>query len=61
MPARSSPALAWTALRKHRVATASLVVFVVVTVACLAAPLLAPYPIDAVDLSSLRHPPSRAH
>ncbi|MEO8452392.1 MAG: ABC transporter permease [Gemmatimonadota bacterium] len=56
-------ASSWAASTRPRnpVAAASLAVFVVIAVACLAAPLLAPYPIDAVDLSSLRHPPSRAH
>jgi len=32
-----------------------------VTVLCMAAPLLAPYPFDAIDLGSIRQPPSWQH
>ena len=52
---------AWVELRKHKAAMVSLAIFVLLAAVCLAAPLLAPYPMDAVDLTSLRHPPSGAH
>jgi peptide/nickel transport system permease protein len=51
----------WRRFRRNPVAVASLVVFVVVTVACLLAPALAPYPFDRIDLDSLRQPPSVRH
>lgn len=51
----------WRRLRQHRVAAISLVVVVAVAAICLAAPLLAPYRPDAIDLANLRHPPSPAH
>lgn len=39
----------------------SLAVFATLTILCLAAPLLAPYQLDAIDLANLRRPPSRGH
>jgi peptide/nickel transport system permease protein len=59
--ARSPAAHVWRQLRRHRPAMASLVVFVVIAVACLAAPLIAPYRFDAIDLSGLRQAPSLHH
>ena len=51
----------WPRLRQHRLAVASVVVLLLVAGACLAAPLLAPYPFDAIDLGSIRQPPSAQH
>ena len=59
--ALSPRALMWLQLKKHRVAMASLIVFVVMVVACMAAPLVAPYDVDAIDLGSLRQAPSPEH
>jgi peptide/nickel transport system permease protein len=39
----------------------SLVVFVVIAAACLAAPLIAPYRFDAIDLTGMRQAPSLHH
>lgn len=53
--------LIWPRLKRHRLAVASMGVIVVVTLACTAAPLLAPYEFDAIDLASIQEPPSFAH
>jgi len=51
----------WTRLRRHRLAVASLALFSVIAVACLVAPVIAPYEFDSIDLESVRQPPSTAH
>jgi len=51
----------WTRMRRHRLAVASLAIFTVIAVACLAAPIIAPYDFDAIDLESVRQPPSAMH
>jgi peptide/nickel transport system permease protein len=57
-----SPAeLSWRQFRKHRVAMASVAVFVAIALACLAAPVLAPYGPDAIDMANLRQAPSVSH
>ncbi len=57
----SPRALVWRQLRRHRVAMASAAAFLIVTALCMAAPLIAPHEFDAIDLGSIRQPPSRAH
>lgn len=52
---------AWSRLGRHRLAVASIAVFSVVALACLAAPLIAPYEFDAIDLDSVREAPSLEH
>lgn len=51
----------WRQLRRHKPAMVSLVVFVVIAVACLAAPVIAPYRFDAIDLGGMRQAPSLHH
>jgi peptide/nickel transport system permease protein len=51
----------WRQLRKHKLAMASSVVVLGMTVVCMAAPLLAPYAFDAIDLGSIRQAPSWEH
>lgn len=51
----------WLQMRRHRLAQASLVVLGLVAVACMAAPVLAPYGFDAIDLGSIREAPSLEH
>lgn len=53
--------LVWRRLERHRLALASVGVMVVVSLLCLAAPLIAPYDFDAIDLGSIRQPPSLDH
>lgn len=54
-------ALVWAGLRRHRMAMASLAVVAVLAAACAAAPLLAGYAFDAIDLASIRQAPSWEH
>ncbi|MDX1403388.1 MAG: ABC transporter permease [Woeseiaceae bacterium] len=51
----------WPQLRRHRLAVASIVVVSILSLACFAAPLIAPYEFDAIDLGSIRQPPSFEH
>lgn len=53
--------LVWAQLRKHRLALPSLSIFIIVTAACMAAPLIAGYEFDAIDLASIREAPSLEH
>jgi peptide/nickel transport system permease protein len=58
---RSPGSLVWRRLRKHKPAVASLAVVGALTAACMAAPLIAPYPFDAIDLGAIRQVPSLTH
>ncbi|MEZ4415509.1 MAG: ABC transporter permease [Gemmatimonadota bacterium] len=51
----------WRRLSRHTPAWLSFGVFVVVAAACVAAPWIAPYEFDAIDLGSIREAPSWAH
>jgi peptide/nickel transport system permease protein len=51
----------WRQLRKHKLAVVSVVVFSLMTAACLSAPLIAPFEFDAIELGSIRQPPSLTH
>lgn len=51
----------WQRLRRHRFAMVSLVVVGLTAVACAAAPLLAGFEFDAIDLGSIRQAPSLDH
>jgi len=59
--AASPRARSWREFRRHAPAVVSLAVFVTLAAACAAAPWLAPYPFDAIDLDSVRQPPSVHH
>lgn len=59
---RGAPAaLVWLGLRRHRLAMASLGVVGVMAAACAAAPVLAAYEFDAIDLAAIRQAPSLEH
>ena len=51
----------WPKLRQHRLAMASLVIVLIMTIACFAAPLIAPFDFDAIDLANIRQAPSLEH
>ena len=51
----------WRRLRWHRPALWSLGLLAAVSVVCAAAPLIAPYEFDAIDLSKIRQAPSLQH
>jgi peptide/nickel transport system permease protein len=53
--------VAWRRIRRHRLAVASMIAVGLISVACLAAPIIAPYPFDGIDLSAIREPPSARH
>ena len=57
----SSGGLVWRRLKRHKLAIASMITVIVVSVLCLAAPLIAPFDFDAIDLGSIRRPPSPGH
>ena len=59
--AASPRALVWRQLRRHRMALVSAAAFLLITVLCMAAPLIAPYEFDAIDLARIRQGPSWAH
>jgi peptide/nickel transport system permease protein len=48
-------------LRRHKLAVLSFWVFVLMAAVCLAAPMIARYEFDAIDLSSIRQRPSLQH
>ena len=51
----------WRRLRRHRPAAWSFGLLAAVGVVCAAAPLIAPYEFDAIDLSKIRQAPSLQH
>lgn len=51
----------WQQLRRHKLALVSIALVAVTAAACFAAPLIAPYEFDAIDLGNIRQPPSLAH
>ena len=51
----------WQQLKRHKLALVSIAVVAVLATACFAAPLVAPYDFDAIDLGNIRQPPSLAH
>lgn len=51
----------WHRLGRHRLAIASLIAVSAISLLCLAAPLIAPFDFDAIDLGSIRRPPSMGH
>jgi peptide/nickel transport system permease protein len=53
--------LVWRRLKRHRLALVSFVGVVVIAALCLAAPLLAPFEFDQIDLSNIRQPPTAGH
>jgi peptide/nickel transport system permease protein len=53
--------MTWRRFRRHRLALTGGLAALVLTLAAVAAPLLAPYPPDRIDLASRWTPPSRAH
>jgi peptide/nickel transport system permease protein len=51
----------WRRLKRHRLALVSIGVVALLAALCAAAPVIAPYGFDAIDLDSIRRPPSLAH
>lgn len=53
--------VAWRRLKRHRLALLSIGVVGALAALCAAAPLIAPYGFDAIDLDSIRQAPSPTH
>jgi peptide/nickel transport system permease protein len=58
---RSMGTLIWRRFKRHRLAMASVGVVLVISAACAAAPLLAGYEFDAIDLGAIRQAPTLRH
>lgn len=48
----------WENFKRHKIAVIASITFMILAVACFAAPLIAPYKFDAINLSAIRRPPS---
>ncbi len=51
----------WENFKRHKIAVAASVLFILMAVGCFTAPLIAPYKFDAIDLSAIREAPSIKH
>ncbi len=58
---KSPRAMMWAQLKRHKLAIISFVIFTVMTITCMVAPLIAPYEVDAINLGSIRLAPSWDH
>jgi len=53
--------LIWENFQRHRLALLASAIFVVMSVACFAAPVIAPYEFDVINLQAIRKAPSAGH
>ena len=53
--------LIWENFRRHKVAVIASVVFIILALACFAAPWIAPYKFDAINLKAIKMPPTVGH
>ena len=60
-PMRSQRTMIWRRFKRHKLALVSAVVMLAMTVLVFLAPWIAPFEFDAIDLSSIKHPPSLMH
>jgi peptide/nickel transport system permease protein len=51
----------WENFKRHKVAVFASALFILLAVACFAAPVVAPYKFDAINLSAIRKPPTIGH
>ena len=51
----------WENFKRHKLAVIASGLFIIMAVACFAAPLIAPYKFDTIDLSAIRMPPTIGH
>lgn len=54
-------AMFWRQFKRHKAAIISAIALLILTVAVFLAPVIAPYPFDAIDLRNIRKPPSLQH
>ena len=57
----SQRAMFWRQFKRHKAAIISAIALFILTVAVFLAPVIAPYPFDAIDLRNIRQPPSLQH
>lgn len=60
-PVRTPAQIIWGKFRRHRIALVAAGVLLFMLAACLAAPWIAPYEFDAIDLRNTRRPPTFEH
>ncbi|HZW03449.1 MAG TPA: oligopeptide ABC transporter permease [Anaerolineaceae bacterium] len=53
--------LAWEQFKRHKVALIAIVIFIVMAILCLLAPVIAPYEFDEIDLKNRKSAPSAEH
>jgi peptide/nickel transport system permease protein len=53
--------LIWENFKRHQVAVLASAMFIIMTLACFAAPAIAPYKFDAINLKAIRKPPTVGH
>lgn len=58
---RSNFKIAWSKFLKHKLAVASSLGLIVLSLLCYLAPIIAPYEFDAIDLANIRQPPNIEH
>lgn len=51
----------WENFKRHKIAVVASVLLMIIALACFAAPIVAPYKFDAINLSAIRNPPSAGH
>jgi peptide/nickel transport system permease protein len=51
----------WENFRRHKIAVIASVLFIILAAACFAAPWIAPYKFDAINLGAIKRPPSAGH
>ena len=51
----------WHNFKRHKFAVIATVMFIILAAACFAAPWIAPYKFDAINLSAIRKPPTVGH
>jgi peptide/nickel transport system permease protein len=60
-PVRSPAQIIWAKFRRHRIAVVAGIVLILLVALCYAAPWIAPYEFDAIDLRNTRQPPTAQH
>jgi len=58
---RSNFKIAWKKFLRHRLAVASSLGLIVLSLLCYLAPVIAPYEFDTIDLANIRQPPNLEH
>lgn len=57
----SQGTIIWENFKRHKIALVASFVFIFIAVVCFAAPIIAPYKFDAINLKAIRMPPTLGH